>query len=173
MTSLRSLWLAPFSAPLWLGLALAFTAPTGGCSSPSGDPADAGPEDVQGNITCKTDPRAEVYTANMEQVGTSNLVKFTLVKADPGPPLKGSANQWVMKVTDMNGQPLAAPEVTIAAIMPDHGHSWSTVPGVTKNPDGTVTFDRMNMFMHGIWEITFTATAGPVVDNAAYRFCID
>lgn len=171
--NLRSLWLAPLSLSS-LALALAVMgAASGGCSSTPGDAADAGPEDVQGNITCKNDPRAEVYTANMEKDGTNKLVKFTLVRADPGPPLKGSANQWLMKVTDMSDQPLANADVTISAIMPDHGHSWSTIPAVTKNPDGTVTFDRMNMFMHGIWEITFTATAGTVVDTAAYRFCID
>jgi hypothetical protein len=168
----RSLWLAPLSLSS-LALALAVSAASGGCSSSTGDTADAGPADVPGTVTCKNDPRAEVYTANMEKDGVSKLVKFTLVKADPGPPLKGSANQWIIKVTDMTGQPIPSVDVTISAIMPDHGHSWSTVPAVSKNADGTFTFDRMNMFMHGIWEVTFTATAGTTVDNATYSFCVD
>ena len=101
-------------------------------------------------------------------------MKFTLVKADPGPPLKGSANQWLIKVTDMTDQPMPADvDVTISAIMPDHQHSWSTIPTVTKNADGTFTFDRMNMFMHGIWAVTFQAISGTTVDSATYSFFID
>ncbi len=170
----RSLWIAPLSLSSLVLALVVVGAASGGCSSTTGDAADAAPaEDVQGSVTCKNDSRAEVYTANMEKDGISKLVKFTLVKADPGPPLKGSANQWMIKVTDMTAQPIADVDVTISAKMPDHAHSWSTVPTVTKNADGTFTFDKMNMFMHGIWQVTFQATAGTMLDSATYSFCID
>jgi hypothetical protein len=169
--TVRSIWLAPLT--LSICLALGSAAPAG-CSSSHADPSDAGTqEDVTGNITCTTDSRAQTYTANLEKMGTSGLVKFTLVKADPGPPVKGSDNTWTVQISDAAGQPMGDAEIAIKGIMPDHGHGWSTVPTITKNADGTFTFDKMNMFMHGIWNITFTVTTPSVTDFAVYSFCIE
>lgn len=150
---------------LFVGLILA------ACTSKSaGNPAvvDAGP----GDVTCQTDPRAQTYTANMEQMGASGSFKFVLVEAVPSPPLKGT-NTWTLKLTDASKTNVAGATIDILPFMPDHGHGTSVAADATANPDGTYKITPLYLFMPGIWRVTLTAHAGAVTDTAEFLFCIE
>lgn len=134
-------------------------------------PADDGGADVK-TVTCQTDPRAQTYTANMEQMGASGALKFVLVQADPSPPTKGS-NAWTLRVTDASKTTPAGTTVDVSDFMPDHGHGSSVTPMASAAADGSFAISGLYLFMPGIWRVTFTAHAGTVTDTTNFFFCIE
>jgi hypothetical protein len=150
-----------------------------GCSSGStgGDAPAAAPstssDDASTNFQCATDPRVATYVANLEKTGATSRARFTLTAANPAPPRRGM-NAWTLKVVDTAGNPIAGASVAVSGIMPDHQHGWSTKPTITNGADGaTFTVEKMNLFMGGVWNVTFdVSSAGSVVDTATFTFCI-
>jgi len=152
---------------------------------------DAAPTDT-GETDCTTDPLAEMYAANMQQVGAAGALNFALVKSlslSPqcqmveGPPTLGS-NTWIIKVLDKTGAPVtnatfpamsnwpAGWPVGVYPYMPHHGHGSSAWPTITDNQDGTYTIDNVYLFMGGLWQITINAKSATSTDSAVFGFCV-
>jgi hypothetical protein len=143
-----------------------------GCSSStSGQPAtaDSGPAPS----ACATDPRAQTYSPGMSQPGATGLVKIALLSIAPNPPTKGN-NSWTIKVTDASGAPLDGLSITVKPFMPDHGHPSSIVPEVAPaGTPGEYNVTLLNLFMPGIWTITFDVTMSNMsTDSSVFTFCI-
>ena len=92
----------------------------------------------------------------------------------PAPPAKG-LNAWTLALTDATGSPMSGATITVKPYMPDHGHGSSIVPAVTPmSAAGTYQVTLLDLFMAGIWTVTFTITppSGPV-ESLVFSFCVD
>jgi YtkA-like protein len=163
---------APRASLSWYGASVSLSFLLASCSSANEAAPGSGSGASSTVIGCANDPRADTYGANMSKVGSAKALTFVLVSASPAPPAIND-NTWTLKVLDASGNPL--PNATFSAIktwMPDHGHGAPETPMATANADGTYTVQPLDLFMNGLWQITFTAQAGAVSDSATFSFCI-
>jgi hypothetical protein len=128
-------------------------------------------------IGCGGDPRAQAYSADMGQMGTSGVFRFEIVSADPQPVTTGTET-WVLKITSASGTPVT--DATFPSTpstpnprpwMPEHGHGTSEVT-VMNNHDGTYTFNPMYLFMEGLWETDIVVSSGGKTDSTKFFFCL-
>ena len=94
--------------------------------------------------------------------------------ASPSPPAKGN-NVWTVQLLDKDGKPVTGATIVTKPFMPDHNHGSSIKPQATaKGAEGTYEITPVNLFMPGIWQITFTVTTpGGLDDSAVIDFCVD
>jgi hypothetical protein len=144
------------------------------CSPASDAPGGPTPgEDASGAVIgCASDPRADTYDADMRKLGDAKALTFVLVAASPAPPAIND-NTWTLKLLDASGSPVPnATFPTIKTWMPDHGHGSPETPMATSNGDGTYSVQPLDLFMNGLWQITFSVQAGAVSDSATFSFCV-
>jgi hypothetical protein len=76
---------------------------------------------------------------------------------------------------DAGGAPVDGATFKFDTYMPDHRHHGSIVPGAQpgKTP-GEYVISRLNLFMPGLWQITFTVTAsdGTTTDSVQWTYCV-
>jgi len=149
-------------------LALSAVAAFGACSDDAAPGGDAGP-----GFDCDQETRDDVFVAGLKKPGEGGLVTFELVSSAPAPPSRGD-NDWVIRVLDAGGQPIAGAGVKVKPpFMPDHGHPTSVRVVVTEPSSGTYQAAPVNMWMPGLFEVTIEATPpGGPTDRAVFRFCI-
>jgi hypothetical protein len=149
---------------------LLFAVLTAACASNGGDqPEDAAAEAAPS--VCATDPRVQPFVAGVE-AKTSGGLTVKILDATPAPPAKGD-NAWNVTITDKSGAPVSGATVTVKTWMPDHAHGSSIVPLVADSGGGKYALTRLNLFMPGIWEITFVVTrAGVPAETAIFTLCI-
>jgi hypothetical protein len=128
----------------------------------------AGSEDVE---TCPADAGVETFTPNMVASGTNAQIKVTLMTITPAPADKGD-NDWVVKITDENDQPLDGLTVTPKPYMPLHHHGASIVPTVMPMGGGVYDLQSLVLFMPGVWQVTIAVSAPNIVDSAVFTFCV-
>lgn len=123
---------------------------------------------------CDTDPRAMAYAVGLSQTATGGTVKVTFVSATPAPPAL-NLNEWTVKLTDANGDPVTGATIAVKPFMPDMGHGSSETPQITPMAtEGMYQVTLLNLFMPGIWTNTFTiTTASAPVATVVFTFCID
>jgi YtkA-like protein len=169
----------------WLGLAVPFavdcsghvSSATGvGSGTISGSGSSSGSSgggDDSGTVGCATNPGPypiDTYTANLMRAGTSGILTFELVKSDPAPPEQGF-NAFTVKVTHSDGTPFTG-ELDIppkGIWMPAHAHGPSVVPIIHFDASqNAYTVSQVDLFMPGVWRITFDAheTSGATTDAA-------
>jgi len=119
--------------------------------------------------------------------GASGLFNFELVSSEPAPPAIND-NTFVVRVTDADGTALDG-QLGATLYMPVHQHYSPESPLVTFDAtSGTFTLDPMDLFMVGLWRITFTfqpqtsgtdaaaagaSNASDTSDSAAFEFCLN
>lgn len=146
-----------------------FVALTSACSSSSSSGNQAAPAPS----LCATDSRAQTYSAGMEQKGAAGALSVKLQSIDPNPVIKGN-NDWKIQVVDASGAPVSDATITVKPFMPDHGHGSSITPQVAAGADpGTYDVSLLNLFMPGIWTVTFDVTTQDnVTDSSVFTFCV-
>jgi hypothetical protein len=124
--------------------------------------------------SCAQDPRVVAYAAGVVATATDGALSVHFMAADPAPPAKGN-NTWTVRVLDGKGDPVNGAAIVTKAFMPDHGHGSSIKPQATgKGDDGTYEITPVNLFMPGVWQITFTVTpAGGKAESAIVNFCVE
>jgi hypothetical protein len=132
----------------------------GGSSSP-----DAG--DV---VNCQSDSRVFTYAPNLTVTSSAGGMKVALVQSDPAPPAKGT-DTWTLRVTNAAGTAMPGLPLGVKTLMPDHGHSSSTIPAITDTGGGNYKMTLLNLFMPGVWHIWFFSNAAPT-DTADFYFCV-
>jgi hypothetical protein len=157
------------AAPL-LATALAACGSGGGTTGGSGG---TGGQTTQTSV-CSSDPRAEAYAVGLAQKSMDGTVTVTFVSAEPAPPAKGG-NTFTVDITDAMGKPIDGATVAVKPFMPDHGHGASVTPTVSpRSQAGRYDVTNVELFMPGIWEITFTITAtGGAPEPVKFTFCVD
>jgi hypothetical protein len=133
-----------------------------GGSSPISE-ADAG------TVNCQNDSRVFTYTPNLSVAAPSGM-KYILVQSNPAPPARG-LDTWTLKVTDAAGTPQPGLSVQIRTIMPEHGHGSSTTPIITNQGGGNYLVSQLNLFMAGVWKITFSNSPA-FTDSVDFWFCV-
>ena len=137
---------------------------------------DAGPPST--GVGC-TQAEADTYVPGMKKPGDAGRYSFELVSSTPAPPALDD-NTFVVQVSDADESPVAG-ELSVALDMPEHGHPSPKQPNVSFDPAASAfTLDPMQLFMVGLWRLTFTftpdagsASASVVGDSAVFKFCID
>jgi hypothetical protein len=137
-------------------------------------PTSGGSSGSNAASVCASDPRAEAYAVGLEAKATDGAVKIRFVDAMPAPPSKGN-NTWTVQVLNGADQPIHGATIELKAFMSDHGHGSSTAPTVTPmGSNGTYALTPVDLFMPGIWEITFNVTPPQgTADAVVFTFCID
>jgi hypothetical protein len=176
-----------------MGVCLASCSSSGGAGPTNMNGTDAAPSDAD-VVDCSMDHLAEAYSPGMKAMGMSGDFQVQLVSVYvenaqgqqvQQPPAKG-LNRWIVKVLDKSGNPVSGvtfpPEtvtpwpsgwpIGVLPYMPYHGHAASTWPTMTDNMDGTFTIDGVNLFMAGVWQVTFHVKANSQTDSAVFGFCV-
>jgi hypothetical protein len=109
----------------------------------------------------------------MDAAGASGKIEMRLLSIAPNPADKGN-NEWLVEIDEaVSGAPIDNLVVTVKPFMPDHGHGSSIVPTVTPQGGGKYDVTLLNLFMPGIWTITFNVVLpGGGTDAATYTFCV-
>jgi hypothetical protein len=108
----------------------------------------------------------------MLQKGKGGVFGIKLISLDPWPILKGD-NAWTVQLVDASGAPATGATFSVKPFMPDHGHGSSIIPDIEPGMgDATFTINRLNVFMPGIWQFTFTVTKGTQTDSVVVTFCV-
>lgn len=150
-----------------------------GCGSQSasggggGDTTSSGAAGGTPSI-CASDPRGEPYHPGLSAKAMDGAISVRFVDANPAPPTRGN-NTFTIILTDKSGAPIDGADIQTKTWMPDHGHGSSIDPTARadKTPGGYV-IDPVNLFMPGIWQITFDVTEkDETTDSVMFTFCID
>lgn len=120
------------------------------------------------------DGEVDDYIAGIHRQGDAGFT-VTIRAADPSPPDVGR-NTWTLEVTDPSGAEVnEGGSVVVVPWMPLHGHG-TTPPDYfgAANEDGTWTVPEVDLFMPGLWELTFeVADAAGTSDSVLFRFCLE
>jgi hypothetical protein len=152
-------------------LTLLMAAACAACSSgsPSAAASDAGttPDAPSGEVGCTTQPGLDDYAAGLKKPGGMGRFEFELVSSNPAPPALDD-NTFVVRVTAASSDEPLNGELSVALDMPEHGHPSPKSPTVTFDPDAKVfTLDPMDLFMVGLWQITFSFASVSAEENGA------
>jgi hypothetical protein len=127
-------------------------------------------------VNCATETRDDDFAVGLTKVGSGNALGFTLMAAEPAPPIRGD-NTWTIHVNQMSGGVAGAPvdgaDMTVSPFMPDHGHSAAKT--VVIEPTGTAgeyELAPINFWMPGLWETTLEVSSPSGNDEVVFRFCI-
>lgn len=144
-----------------------------GARSASHLPVDANPDgngDAAAASICANDHRALAYTPGMSDTGPAG-VTVALSSSVPAPPAVGD-NDWTLLVTDSSGAVTGA-SITVAQLMPDHGHGGVKAVAVTEVGGGVYDASPVNFNMSGYWETTVEVKKSAVDDRVVIKLCID
>jgi hypothetical protein len=165
------------------------------CSSSSPKPLepDAGssvsPDAPSGAVGCSNQPGLDTYSAGTKKVGDGGQLEFELVSSTPAPPALDN-NTFVVRVTQPGSDAALNGDLSVALDMPEHGHPSPKAPNISFDPAlGAFTLDPMDLFMVGLWRVTFSfaeassseggaagstaASSDGSADSAVFKFCIE
>lgn len=143
----------------------------GACEGDGDDMGDAA--DSSEPLTCEDDERAEDFTVNLSKMGTGSSV--TIVDAMPAMPDRGD-NTWTVRVADAMGNPEESMVVSLRPWMPDHGHGSPVEPVIADLGGGEYRIESLNLFMPGLWQITFnleTPEGDGAADEVMFSICVE
>lgn len=118
---------------------------------------------------CQVETRADAIAPGLTKTGDGG-VTAELLEVVPAMPARGD-NRWTLALSD-GGTALDGAEITPVPWMPDHGHGTTVDAEVTPLGDGQYEIDSLNLWMPGLWEITFDI-AGPTADVVVFSLCIE
>lgn len=161
LASVRGFARASVRASTALSSALLCLAACGGDGSHEDEPID-----------CSKETRADNIVSGLQKTGTQGVLTFRLMGTTPAPP-KRPDNMWIVHV-EKDGAPVDGAAFGVKLYMPDHDHGTGVKPIITAaGTAGDYKVDQLNLWMPGLWEVTFDATpAGGTKDLATFRACI-
>jgi hypothetical protein len=154
-------------------LAFLCTAACGGGSTQSSVDPDSGTNALTpAPGLCATDSRGSNFADGLKVAGAMGKYSVTIDTVDPAHPAKGD-NTWTISVTNGSGAPVDNLMISTHPWMPDHRHGSSTIPTTTPMGSGKYQIGDLNLFMPGIWQITFTMDGTDGSDSAVFLTCVD
>jgi hypothetical protein len=112
----------------------------------------------------------------MSHTGDLMAIEFVLVSSDPAPPDKGE-NVFTVSITDVDSDiGIDGATVIVTPYMPEHGHGTTPADFSTEptGDAGTYQSEAIDLFMGGLWELTFSASSGDaVLDETTFTFCLE
>ena len=165
----------------WLGRSTlaALLVVAAGCGSGGDD--DAAEGDLEGSVSCTSDPRLDAYSGTLEKAGELGALSFHFSNFAPEQPSRGN-NTFHVQVVDASGTAVSGDgadpayvSLGVSLFMPDHGHGTSVEPAVTFGA-GQYTLAPLYLFMPGVWRIELDAQAGDageMLDRVVLHFCVE
>ncbi|MEZ4362500.1 MAG: FixH family protein [Kofleriaceae bacterium] len=131
---------------------------------------ESSPDDVK--VNCATETRSDNIVSGLEKVGAAGQLTFRLMGTTPAPP-KRPDNTWIIHL-EQAGAAVDGAALAVKLYMPDHDHGTGVKPVISAaGTAGDYKVDQLNLWMPGLWELTFEATpAGGTKDQAVFRACI-
>lgn len=128
------------------------------------------------SVNCAEETRDDEFAVGIAKVGDGAAINFTLMTANPAPPIRGD-NTWVVELKQMNGgvagNPIDGADMQVTPFMPDHGHpSAKTVRFEPTGTMGQYELTPINFWMPGLWETTIDVSSPSGDDTVVFRFCI-
>lgn len=114
----------------------------------------------------------------MKALGSAGKIRGELIDADKIP-VGWYHNDWVVKFTGPNEEPLSDLEMTYAyTFMRVHRHDGGQLPQIEPLEDGEFSVTGLNITMNGPWEFIFELSAvgaggEPIVDEVTFHVCND
>ncbi|MEM6991701.1 MAG: FixH family protein [Myxococcota bacterium] len=128
----------------------------------------AAADDSSSERVCEGETRDD-FAIGLTRDGAT--VAVSIADAMPADPIRGD-NGWVLMIT----QDSAAMDdvgIKIKPWMPDHGHGTPVEAVVTPRGDGEYMLEPLNLFMPGLWEVTFELTlADGTTDEVMFSACV-
>jgi hypothetical protein len=144
----------------------------GACEEPSDDTTAEAGDDPE-PLTCEDDERAEAFTVDLAKTGERHTVK--IVEATPAEPARGD-NTWTVELLDGDGNPEDGATMDLRPWMPDHGHGSPVEEEVTDLGGGEYEIKSLNLFMPGLWQVTFdlsdASDSEDAPDEVMFSICI-
>ncbi len=131
---------------------------------------------VMGLVGCGgTDSTEDATTEPFSRRADGMASVLEVIGATPDPPLRADYNAWIVTLETPDGMPLVGCEMTADPRMPAHGHGTTPLPTVTPvdGMDGHYQVSPLNLFMAGLWEVTFRYTCGDLEDEAAVTVVVE
>lgn len=95
-----------------------------------------------------------------------------VLEVSPAPPEKG-VNEWTLRFTDADGEPMQDMELTVEPWMPDHGHGARHPPELTMMEDGKVRVSDLLLHMGGLWEVYLRVNVGDGTERSTLSVIIE
>ncbi len=119
-------------------------------------------------LDCESD--YDIYEDGLSAAG--ELYEVTFRSADPAPPDRGD-NVWVLGVNALGGGATPELDLRVEPFMPEHGHGTSPDSFTADVVDDTYTIGPVDLFMPGLWVLTFYVEDGEASDAVEFRFCLE
>ena len=104
-----------------------------------------------------------------QQVGSLNVTLQPEVVPIP----MNRMHRWTVRVTSLQGEPVADAVITVAGGMPSHDHGLPTSPSVTRYlGDGEYLIEGMKFHMRGSWEVSLTITHQGSTQVATFQIAL-
>jgi len=130
--------------------------------------SDVDPTGTTATLDCASD--YDTYADGLTAAGQAYEVTF--LAATPQPPDRGE-NTWSLQVAPVGGVATTDVSVAVEPFMPEHGHGTSPETFAAEVVDGAFDVGPIDLFMPGLWVLTFYVDDGQVVDAVEFRFCLE
>jgi hypothetical protein len=97
-------------------------------------------------------------------------ITVALQSSMPQIPERGN-NQWVVHVLDDTQTPISGCQIVLKPFMTEHMHGGTDVTATEGNV--AYSFEAINFFMPGLWEVTFDITCGDKTAQPKYSFRLE
>ncbi len=140
----------------------------------SHNPAMHGSDDAGGalaSVDCEEETRADSFTTGMNK-STKGGTVVSLVEASPAPPARNN-NDWVLELTDEEGELIVDAAIALNPFMPDHGHGSPREPVVKELGEGRYSAGPIAFFMPGYWSVEIEVRREELpAESVSFGFCI-
>jgi len=107
------------------------------------------------------------------QFSAADGVGVVLLTTAPAPPERFD-NLWTLQIVDADDSPMTPTDVAVVPFMPDHGHGTPQPPKpVAGSEPGSYSMGPFDLWMPGIWEMTFTIEHEATTSTAVLTLCIE
>ena len=138
--------------------------PTASMSMNNEDSAQSG--EMQMDTKMDMPANLDTATSVMSELG---LFKVSYQSSQTAEAINEIFN-WAIHVETSDGTPVDNAEISIQALMPQHGHGMPTDPQVTQNlGNGDYKLEGLKYSMPGWWEETLTITTGSQTDVVTFN----
>jgi hypothetical protein len=141
--------------------------------------ADGGAAQVQISAACAADNRKDIYTQGLTKTASDLSVimtdsEFTPTGSSPIPGrVQKGMNTLTVQIEDGSKTPVDGATVTLALIMPDHGHGSALTPKVADMGGGKYQVTNVWLSMAGLWRFTFNIVQNGQTKTTDFQFCVD
>jgi len=107
--------------------------------------------------------------------GDEGHYQVQVIDTNPYSPPRKRTGDWVVEIQDSAGEPAADVDLLeVKPFMPAHGHNGIRKPEIASGDEpGSFLVTDVNLWMGGVWEVTFLLDGPDGSDKAVFDVCIE